>query len=760
MNVKNKKGLFLGLLSLLVSIPLAACNSNSSTTEVSNQVLITGAKSLEIGETLQLSTIFTVEEVDVLWASLNPTVATVNSSGLVTALDAGTATIVVQASGDSTVTDSVEIDVIDPTVLEAEYVHAYFYDYDGTLLDEDIVVNGDTPRYSGDTPTRLSDASNSYIFIGWDKEIESITEDTEYVAQYEATPITDFVFSMDIANGGYTIDGYTGSSLDVVVPSSYNYRNVVAIGDSAFYATSITSITLPDTIVSIGDSAFYSCTYLENCNLPSGVTYIGSYAFYYCEALNEFYEFDEGLAEISDYAFYNCSSLRYFSAPGLKTIGDCAFANCYVLNFEFNEGLESIGAFAFQWNRTLRTVVLPSTVTYLGESVFCHAQGITTLTLSDNLETIDYNSSGYQSLVLDCINLSTISISESNQYFKVVDNVALYSKDGTILYAVALNSTTNLTIEEGCTTIKGTAFYKASFLSVTIPNTVKTIEQYAFWLADIEEVTFEEVETGDTTAISFGSYTFYNSNLMYLTLSSATTTLSSYFAYGAKYLKEVYNTEAVQSIGTYAFAYCYSLRQFDLYSGLITIGSNAFFSAEFTTLTIPSSVSSIAYGAFQGISTLTTVVFDDIENSQLDTINSFTFSSTGITSFTMPDSVTTLYGGSTFSYCYDLEEIYISKNVTSIPQYCFNYCTSLSTITFGPGVDNNDENWSMTVNSTAFNNCENLSQINFMGTQTQWDSFLDANSEFSETISLLIQYGYLTLTLNYEPGVTGVETSI
>jgi hypothetical protein len=69
-------------------------------------------------------------------------------------------------------------------------VHVTFEDYDGTTLQEEDVLVGTVPEYTGDTPTRADDydpAENlgtEYTFNGWNPEVGEVTANTTYVAQY------------------------------------------------------------------------------------------------------------------------------------------------------------------------------------------------------------------------------------------------------------------------------------------------------------------------------------------------------------------------------------------------------------------------------------------------------------------------------------------------------------------------------------------------------------------------------------------------
>ena len=81
---------------------------------------------------------------------------------------------------------------------------------------------------------------------------------------------------------------------DIIIPESVIYNGskykVTAIGDYAFQAAGVTSVTLPlTTITSIGEYAFNDCTGLTEFTLPVSITKIGRNAFYYCDKLKHLY---------------------------------------------------------------------------------------------------------------------------------------------------------------------------------------------------------------------------------------------------------------------------------------------------------------------------------------------------------------------------------------------------------------------------------------------------------------------------------------
>ena len=69
----------------------------------------------------------------------------------------------------------------------AQTYTAFFKNYDGTLLYSQTLREGRLPKFIGKKPTRPSDEKYTYTFIGWDKEILPLTEDTVYTAIYDGT---------------------------------------------------------------------------------------------------------------------------------------------------------------------------------------------------------------------------------------------------------------------------------------------------------------------------------------------------------------------------------------------------------------------------------------------------------------------------------------------------------------------------------------------------------------------------------------------
>ncbi len=104
----------------------------------------------------------------------------------------------------------------------------------------------------------------------------------------------------------------TCTDTDIVIASIYQGKPVTSIVTSAFEGcTSLTSITIPDSVTHIGDDVFSGCTSLKSINIPDSVTYIGDSAFYGCSSL-ESITIPDSVTSIGAYTFEWCLNLTIY----------------------------------------------------------------------------------------------------------------------------------------------------------------------------------------------------------------------------------------------------------------------------------------------------------------------------------------------------------------------------------------------------------------------------------------------------------------
>lgn len=191
-------------------------------------------------------------------------------------------------------------------------------------------------------------------------EVSSSEENTEIETETEA--ITDAPVIYEYAGIQYTVQedltcyvsGVSASLTGrVTLPTSLPSGEIVtAVGDKAFYAAAVTSVTLPDTVTSIGEKAFWGCRTLTEIHLGNGVSAIGKAAFDGCTSLTTIM-IPEGVRSIREDTFFGCYKLTSIYLP--STLGDIeerAFKDCTRLGTIYFYGTEE------QWQKIRRGMII------------------------------------------------------------------------------------------------------------------------------------------------------------------------------------------------------------------------------------------------------------------------------------------------------------------------------------------------------------------------------------------------------------------
>lgn len=324
---------------------------------------------------------------------------------------------------------------------------------------------------------------NNYAFSGC-KYLSTIAIPENVIAIGEGTfanceSVTDFVIPTTVVEVGmnaFTNSGWYNNQADGLLYLDnwcLGYKGelsgAIAINEGtrgiaagSFYnCSSLTDVTIPNTLEMIGYSAFSSCTGLTKVVIPNSVTSIGNYAFDYCTALTDV-TLPNSLSEICDYLFSQ-TSIESITIPSTVTkIGERAF------------------------NQTkLKTIDIPDLVTEIGDYAFYYCDSLTTINLGSSVNSLgnQYLSSNYR--------LSSINVSPENETFSSIDGV-LFNKDQTeiIQYPMGRESV-HYYVPNTVKLIRTNAFYDCSGISaITLPKSVEEIEYQAFnWVSNLTSLT-------------------------------------------------------------------------------------------------------------------------------------------------------------------------------------------------------------------------------------------------------------------------------
>ena len=451
---------------------------------------------------------------------------------------------------------------------------------------------------------------------------------------------------------------------------------VETIGNSAFSSTSITSINLPSSVTSIEDYAFSYCKKLTEITIPGSVSFIGNYAFQYCEQLSKA-AIEEGVKSIGNSAFQYCSKMTDISLPSsLISIGSSAFSSCSALaSVVIPEQITTIKDYTFNGCSSLKEVTLPSNLQAIGNYAFSGCS-FTHIDIPHSVTSFG------ESVFSGCTNLASVTL--PNGLTNIPRNV--FS---------SCTKLTSVTIPEGVTTIGYGAFNRCNLLSLSLPNSLQTIENGA--------------EYSNNGAFEG------NKNLTEVTIPDNVTALGAYTFEYCSALSQVTLPDGLLSIGARAFHNCTSLRTIRFGADLLTIGENAFENCSaLSSVAIPDKVSIIPEYAFYNCSVLSQVSLP----KQLATIEVAAFMNCkSLSSIILPEGLTTIKGAA-FYDC-NLTNLLLPQSLRTIGEGvvtvgattsdyhgAFEKNSNLTTITIPQFVTS--------LGSDAFADCISLSQVSLL----------------------------------------------
>ena len=560
-------------------------------------------------------------------------------------------------------------------------------------------------------------------------------------------------------------------------------NSVTTIGYSAFNSCdSLKSITIPSGVTSIDSLAFRGCTsltiYAEATSQPSGWGsgwnpdnrpvvwgHTHTYEDYICVCgMEQSYieKWDISATENDNVTatLYDDYSLVISGTGEMKNWTGSSSAPWHSLysreikSVTIEKGVINIGDYAFYWCIALERVVINDSVTRIGRGSFLVCAVLMSIEIPDSVTSIgEYAFDG-------CDALTSIDVDKNNEYYCSIDG-NLYTKDLKTLvrYAMGKNDTsfeipqgvetignyaisycralTNVVISNSVTSIGYDAFYGCNALiSIEIPDSVTSIGDCAFYLCDA--LTSIRVSKNNEFYCSVDG-NLYTKDLKTLVQYAIGKTDTSF---------EI--PQGIETIGNHAFSYCRALTSVFIPDSVTTIGYYAFRNC--SSLTIYAEATSQPSGWVSGWNpdnrpvvwghthtyedyicvcgmeqsyiekwdisatendNVTATLYDDYSlvisgtGAMMDGISPYDVSwyypySSKIKSATIEEGVTTI-GNYAFCRCTSLTSVVIGDSVTTIGNGAFRDCTSLTSVVIGSSVT--------TIGYDAFRNCTSLTSV-------------------------------------------------
>lgn len=394
---------------------------------------------------------------------------------------------------------------------------------------------------------------------------------------------------------------------------------------------------------------------------------------------------------------------------------------------------------SLQGNVYLKSAVIPSTVTEIGNYLFANCSKLESITLPDRVEKIgcaaffgtpwfdtlqdEYVIVGEGVLIKYNGNGGDITIPEDVKYLSDA-----FAENSRIL---------SITIPTSVEGISDYAFYECSSVTnVAIPTHISEIGSHAFdgttWLLS-EEAEF--VTVGNSVLIAYnGSDTDVtvpdgikyiagafggNKSITSITVPASVRCVRSGEFHDCSSLKTATFLGDDTFIEQAAFANCTSLNKVILPAKLKILSTQTFYSCgKLTDVTLPKSLIYIGNAAFYSNGELTEIT---LPPSLKGVGSAAFFGCVKLTSLNFPDTLECI-GQVAVACCYELSEFTLPPKITAVPTGLFSYCVKLKELRFGDHVTD--------IGEGAFEGCSKLSvYIEGKETTLQKDIFLSCEGK-------------------------------
>ena len=433
---------------------------------------------------------------------------------------------------------------------------------------------------------------------------------------------------------------------EIIIPETFT-----SIPEYTFTnCSALTSVTIPNNVTSIGRCAFQNCSSLTSIEIANGVTSIEFNAFNKCESLTSIV-IPSNITEIQGNAFTGCSSLTsvHWNAKNCNDFNwSSPFNNVasQIISFTFGDSVQHIPARLLAGMSKLTSITIPSNIQSIGDN-----------NNIDSLQEIRFNINTLEDFINSSINKlcwEKINGYCARKLFK--ENIEV----------------TEIIIPETFTSIPEYTFTNCSALtSVTIPNNVTSIGRCAF--QNCSSLTSIEIANG-VTSIEFNAFNKCES-LTSIVIPSNITEIQGNAFTGCSSLTSVH----------WNAKNCNDFNWSSPFNNVAT---------QITSFTFGDSVQHIPAKLLAGMSKLTSITIPSNiqsirDNNNIDSLQEIRFNINTLEDF-INSGINELCHNYINGNCIrklfkddkELVDVIIPNDITSIPQYTFANCASITSFTF------------------------------------------------------------------------------